>query len=212
MGTAARQRRFVFTARQLLVAILFVAIFAMAVRQPADTDTWWHLKSGQLMWESGQILRADPFSHTVQGQPWINHGWLVQILLWPLYQALGLAGLALLLATLVTASFVLVYTQCEGKPFVAAFATLIGAVASSVIWAVRPQIVSLLLAAARRFPAGPLQAQRIERLAVAPAPAGGTVGQLPRWVRDCLHPHGMLSGWRDAESPHHALTRQAGVL
>ena len=46
MGTAARQRRFLFTARQLLVAILFVAIFAMTVRQPADTDTWWHLKSG----------------------------------------------------------------------------------------------------------------------------------------------------------------------
>ena len=151
MGTAARQRSFVFTARQLLVAILFVAIFAMAVRQPADTDTWWHLKSGQLMWESGQILRVDPFSHTVQGQPWINHGWLVQILLWPLYQALGLAGLALLLATLVATSFALVYTQCEGKPFVAAFATLIGAVASSVIWAVRPQIVSLLLAALVAF-------------------------------------------------------------
>ena len=139
------------TVRQLLVAILFVAIFAMAVRQPADTDTWWHLKSGQLMWEGGQILRADPFSHTVQGQPWINHGWLVQILLWPLYAVSGLAGLAVLLAALVTVSFALVYTQCDGKPFVAAFVTLIGAVASSVIWAVRPQIVSLLLAAIAAF-------------------------------------------------------------
>jgi hypothetical protein len=151
MDSAARQRSFVFTARQLLVAILFVAIFAMAIRQPADTDTWWHLKSGQLMWESGEILRADSFSHTVQGLPWINHGWLVQLLLWPVYQVLGLAGLALLLAVLVTASFLLVYTQCAGKPFVAAFATFIGAVASSVIWAVRPQIVSLLLAAVVAF-------------------------------------------------------------
>lgn len=151
MGTATRGGGFVFTARQLLVAILFVAIFAMAVRQPADTDTWWHLKSGQLMWESGEILRADPFSHTVQGQPWIDHGWLVQVALWPLYQASGLVGLALLLATLVTASFLLVYTQSEGKPFVAAFAVLVGAVASSVIWAVRPQIVSLLLAAIVAF-------------------------------------------------------------
>ena len=151
MGTAARKRNAVLTVRQLLVIILFVAIFAMAVRQPADNDTWWHLKSGQLMWESGQILRADPFSHTVQGQPWINHGWLVQILLWPLYRVLGLAGLAVLLAVVVTISFVLVYVQCDGKPFVAAFVTLIGAVASSVIWAVRPQIVSLLLAAIVAF-------------------------------------------------------------
>ena len=151
MATAARKRNAVLTVRQLLVAIMFLAIFAMAIRQPADTDTWWHLKSGQLMWESGQILRADPFSHTVQGQPWIDHGWLVQILLWPLYQALGLAGLAIFLAVVVTISFGLVYVQCDGKPFVAAFVTLVGVVASSVIWAVRPQIVSLLLAAIVAF-------------------------------------------------------------
>jgi hypothetical protein len=135
--------------RRLIVAILFVAIFAMVASrgQPADTDTWWHLKSGQLMWETGQILRADPFSHTVAGQPWIDHGWLVQLMLWPIYQAGGLAGLALLLAVIVTAAFALVYRQSEGRPFVAAFATVLAVVASSVIWAVRPQIVSFLLAA-----------------------------------------------------------------
>ncbi len=146
MAAGARQRGFAFTTQQLLVAILFVAIFAMAFRQPADTDTWWHLKSGQLMWESSEILRVDPFSHTAQGQPWI-YPRLVEIFYWPVYQTLGLAGLALLVATLITASFALVYTQCQGKPFVAAFTTLVGAIASSVIWAARPQIVSLLLAA-----------------------------------------------------------------
>lgn len=46
MGTAARQRTFVFTARQLLAAILFVVIFAMAVWQPTDTDTKLAEKSG----------------------------------------------------------------------------------------------------------------------------------------------------------------------
>jgi hypothetical protein len=135
------------TARRLLVAVLFVAIFAMAVRLPTDTDTWWHLKSGQLMWETGHVLRADPFSHTVAGKPWVNHGWLVQILLWAVYQWLGLGGLALLLAATVTAAMALVYYQCEGRPFVAAFATLLAALASSVIWAMRPQIGSFLLAA-----------------------------------------------------------------
>jgi hypothetical protein len=135
--------------RRLLVAVLFVAIFAMVASrsQPADTDTWWHLKSGQLMWDTGQILRTDPFSHTVAGQSWIDHGWLVQVMLWLIYQAGGLAGLALLLAAIVTAAFALVYRQCDGRPFVAAFVTLLAVVASSVIWAVRPQIISFLLAA-----------------------------------------------------------------
>ena len=135
--------------RRLLVAVLFVAIFAMVASrgQPADTDTWWHLKSGQLMWDTGKVLLTDPFSHTAAGQSWIDHGWLVQVMLWPIYRATGLAGLALLLAAIVTAAFALVYRQCEGRPFVAAFAALLAAIASSVIWAVRPQIVSFLLAA-----------------------------------------------------------------
>ncbi len=135
------------TTHQLLIAVLFAAIFAMAVRPPADTDTWWHLKSGQLMWERGEILRTDPFSHTVAGQPWIDHGWLVQVLLWPVYRVAGLGGLALLLAAIVTATFALVYRRCTGKPFLAAFAVLPAAIASSIIWSIRPQIVSLLLAA-----------------------------------------------------------------
>ncbi|MEJ2211764.1 MAG: hypothetical protein P8129_22390, partial [Anaerolineae bacterium] len=106
---------------------------------------------GQLMWQQGRVLRADPFSHTVAGAPWIDHGWLVQVALWPLWQVAGLPGLSLLLAALVTAVFWLVYLQCEGRPFVAAFVTLLGAVASSVVWALRPQTVSLLLAAVLAF-------------------------------------------------------------
>lgn len=147
MGKTGGQIGAGLTTRRLLVALLFVAIFAMASRQPADSDTWWHLKSGQLIWETGQLPRTDAFSHTVAGQPWIDHGWLVQAFLWPVYRASGLAGLALLLAAIVTATFALVYGQCEGRPFVAAFATLLAAVASSIVWAIRPQIFSLLLAA-----------------------------------------------------------------
>jgi hypothetical protein len=147
MPAPARWLKSGLSTRQLLVAILFLAILAMAVRQPTDTDTWWHLKSGQLMWEEGRILRTDPFSYTVAGQPWIDHGWLVQLGLWPLYRTLGLAGLALLLALIVTTAFLLVYLSCAGRPFVAAFATLLAAISSSVIWAVRPQILSFLLTA-----------------------------------------------------------------
>jgi hypothetical protein len=40
------------TIPRLLIAILFIAIFTMAVRLPADTDTWWHLRSGQYIVEN----------------------------------------------------------------------------------------------------------------------------------------------------------------
>jgi hypothetical protein len=146
MRKAARQRAFGLSTWQLMVTLLFVAIFAMAVRPPADTDTWWHLKSGELMWETGHLLRVDSFSHTVAGEP-ILYPPFFQILLWLLYQPIGVAGLALMVAAVVVSSFALVYLQCDGRPYVAAFATLLGAIASSVIWAARPQMVSLLLTA-----------------------------------------------------------------
>ena len=74
-----------FNTTRLATAILFVAVFAMAARTPADTDTWWHLQAGRVTLESGRILQSDVFSHTRQGQPWINHSWLSQIILYLLF-------------------------------------------------------------------------------------------------------------------------------
>lgn len=141
------------TIANLAVVTLFVAIATMVTStgQPADTDTWWHLKTGQLIWQQGRIPLSDPFSHTVAGAPWIDHGWLVQAILWPFYQAFGLGGLALLLAAAITLTFAIVYKQCAGRPYLAALAVLLAAISSSVVWAIRPQIASLLLTAAVTF-------------------------------------------------------------
>ncbi len=144
--SSAQGRPRALTVQRLITLLFPIAVFAMAVQPAADGDTWWHLKSGQLIWESGEMLRTDPFSHTMAGQPWINHGWLAQVIFWPVYQIGGLAGLSLLVAVLVTAAWALVYERCEGQPYVAAFAALLGAIASSVIWTARPQIITLLLA------------------------------------------------------------------
>jgi hypothetical protein len=135
------------TTRRLLIAILFVAIFAMAARVQVDTDTWWHLASGQWMVEHGQVLRHDPFSHTMLGKPRIQHGWLVQIVLYGLYVALGHTGLVLGVAAAVTLTFAFVFPLGGGSPYLRAFTTVLAAITSAVVWAARPQIVSLVLTA-----------------------------------------------------------------
>ncbi|RMF31399.1 MAG: hypothetical protein D6759_10135, partial [Chloroflexi bacterium] len=134
------------TLSRLLVAIVFIAIFTMAVRVPADTDTWWHLRSGQYIAETRSIPTTDPFSHTRGGQPWIDHGWLAQLLWYGLFAVGGWAGLSLGLAAVVTAAFGLVWQVTPGGRYVRAFSTILGAVTSAVIWAARPQMVSFLLA------------------------------------------------------------------
>lgn len=131
----------------LLVAILFIAIFTMAVRVPADTDTWWHLSSGQYIVEHLTIPTTDPFSHTKFGQPWIDHGWLAQVFWYGLYALGGWALVALALAALVTAAFWFIWKQIEANVFIAALSMVLGAIVSSIVWAARPQMVTFLLVA-----------------------------------------------------------------
>lgn len=135
------------TTQRLLVAILFVAIFAMAARVQVDTDTWWHLASGRWMVQHGQVLKHDPFSHTMLGKPRIQHGWLVQIVLYRLYAALGHTGLVLAMAAVVTLAFAFVFPLGGGSPYLRAFTTVLAAITSAVVWVARPQIVSFLLTA-----------------------------------------------------------------
>jgi hypothetical protein len=133
------------TIDRLLVLILFLGIAAMALRPPLDTDSWWHLRSGQFIVETRGIPFADPFTHTVQGQPWIDHGWLAQVGLYLLYRAAGVGGLSLGLAVTVTLALWFVYRASDGNSYVRAFALALAALTSAVIWIARPQIVSFLL-------------------------------------------------------------------
>ncbi len=135
------------TLPRLLTIIVFIAIFTMAVRVPADTDTWWHLVSGRYIVENRTIPLTDPFSHTRLGAPWIDHGWLAQVFLYGLYALGSWAGLSLGVAMLVALAFAFVYRQSIGNPFLRAFGVVLGAITSSVVWAARPQTVSFLLTA-----------------------------------------------------------------
>jgi len=45
------------------------------------------------MVETRDVPRADPFSFTAAGRPWVSHEWLFQLLAYGLFSALGSAGL-----------------------------------------------------------------------------------------------------------------------
>ncbi len=154
--------------RRLVVAILFVALFAMAVRAPADTDTWWHLKAGQVTLESGSILQTDLFSHTRYGSRWVNHSWLSQVMLYWLFDRFSYAGLGLWIGVVVVATFIFVYLQTEGDPFTRAFILVLAAATSAVIWVARPQLLSFLLTAVVAYVLYLFKWRRVNRLWLLP--------------------------------------------
>jgi len=55
-------------------------------------DFFWHLETGRWIAEHGTVPRADPFSFTAAGMPWVDHSWGYQIVAFALTRALGLAG------------------------------------------------------------------------------------------------------------------------
>jgi hypothetical protein len=133
--------------RRLVLLVTLAAVFAMAGRVPVDGDGWWHLASGRYIVERGSIPRADPFSHTKAGAPWIDNGWLSQVGFYLLYRWLGYAGLGLLVATAAAAALALVWLQMTGGPFVRAFILVLAAIVSGPVWTVRPHLATYVLTA-----------------------------------------------------------------
>ncbi len=131
--------------RRLCVFILALGLFTMAVRGMSDPDVWWHLRTGQLMVHNDSIFHTDPYSFTRFGQPWINHEWLSEVLLFGIYRLAGFGGLIVAFAAVIAATLFLVFLRSPGRPYLAAIMTLWGALASSPTWGVRPQMLSLLL-------------------------------------------------------------------
>jgi hypothetical protein len=140
----ATMNRFLQT-RHVFVAIVALGLFTMAARAVIDPDVWWHLRTGQLILQTHSLFHTDPYSFTRFGQPWVNHEWLSQVLLFSLYRLAGFGGLIVVFAALIAATLLLVYRRSPGRPYIAAVMTLWGAVASASTWGVRPQMFSLLL-------------------------------------------------------------------
>ena len=119
----------------------------MAARVSMDTDTWWHLRAGQWIMENYQIPRVDPFSYTRGGASWKYPGWLVEVpMLW-IYQAVGPGGLNLMTAMIVTLAFWFVWKTMSGGEYLKAFVIILAATASGVYWAARPYLVTFMLMA-----------------------------------------------------------------
>ena len=134
------------TIRRLFRVLLGIALVAMGVRETVDPDLWWHLRTGEIILNSG-LPRQDPFSYTMAGRPWIAHEWLTDVVMALLHRAGGLPALSLFFAGVVGLGFFLLFLRTPGRPYLAGFLIILGATATSPTWGARPQMINLLLGA-----------------------------------------------------------------
>jgi hypothetical protein len=135
--------------RDIIFIFLFWSLLAgpLSNRPLADADIGWHIRSGELILATHSLPRTDPFSSTMQGQPWFAWEWLYDMLLGILHQACGLNGVVWLCALLVAAIFALLLSQLlrRGTGLLMAIVLMLLAEGAATIHLyARPHIVSWL--------------------------------------------------------------------
>jgi hypothetical protein len=105
----------------------------------------WHVETGRWIIAHGMVPRADMFSHTEAGQPWIDMEWLAQILMAAVYLAAGWPGLVVLASLTVAATYALLVMYCRRaiNPWAAALLGLAAIWFASFHFTMRPHLLAL---------------------------------------------------------------------
>jgi hypothetical protein len=130
---------------RLIFLILFLVLIPLAGL--GDPDYFWHLKSGEYLVNHG-FPRADPFSYTFEGKPWILHEWLFQAGLFGVFSVAGDLGVRCLTALLSTLAIYIAY-RASARLLGASTLVLVLALAFTVTtkggFSPRPQLVTYVL-------------------------------------------------------------------
>jgi len=112
----------------------------------ADTDTAWHIRTGDYIVSRIEVPKTDIFSYRKYGQTWIAHEWLVDVILSLLHRFTGLNGVVSFSAFVIAFTVFLLFKMLETYRFnilVVTGVTVLAAVTSSIHWLARPHIFSM---------------------------------------------------------------------
>src|SRR4051812_8484520 len=133
----------------VMLAALLVLLMVLTVRgRFNDPDMWWHLKIGEIIWNTHSIPRVDLFSFTALGKPWVAQEWLSELTIYGAYHFGGYTGLMLWLCTFSALFAVASYILCclySGNSKVATLGGLIVWLFSTIGLAIRPHMLGYTL-------------------------------------------------------------------
>jgi hypothetical protein len=132
------------------ISLLITVIFFGPRTFNLDGDLGRHITIGDYIIENASIPRTDIFSHTMSGQALTPHEWLAQVLLALAHRLLGLSGVVLVTALIISTTFTIVLSESQEEsrmPGISLMVTALAAVASSLHWLSRPHVLTFLFLA-----------------------------------------------------------------
>lgn len=95
---------------RVLLGLVLAVLFAYAAGPVTTNDLFWHVKTGEVLWQSGGAFPSvDPFSYTASERPWFLHEWLTQVVFYGVAQLGDLYALRILTGLLAVAIALAVY-------------------------------------------------------------------------------------------------------
>ena len=132
--------------RRLGFVVIFLVL--LTTMHLIDPDYFWHLRTGQYLFEHQTLPIGDIFSYTYDGKPWVLHEWLFEIVLYCIHSLLGSFGVKLAVSLMVITTLVIVYktaNQILKRPYVAFALTIIFFIPMMGAVSPRPQVLTMLM-------------------------------------------------------------------
>lgn len=127
--------------------MLVLLAFLLGLVQMADTDIWWHLRTGELIWQRGEVPQTDWYTYTNPESRWIDLHWGFQLLAAGLFHLGGVPALVISKSVVGAAIFAVCLSAQRGtwRPWHSAACWLPAVLLFAGRSVVRPELLSLLL-------------------------------------------------------------------
>jgi len=132
----------------IFVAILLVLVLGTAEGLLGDGDTGYHIKTGEVILDTGRVPRTDIYSFITPPLKWTAHEWLSEVFMAGVFRAAGLTGVVVFFALLLAATHWLLYVALRQKSddiLLCTVVTLLATVTASSHWLARPHVFSMPL-------------------------------------------------------------------
>ena len=100
----------IFTFKNLLLISFYIFIFSLFLKNSysyLDPDFGWHLKFGQETLETKSVPHIEHVSFALFGQRWVDHEWLLNVVVYLIYSKFGYLTLNLFFAIIPVVTFIL---------------------------------------------------------------------------------------------------------
>jgi hypothetical protein len=133
----------------LIPIVVFFSCTTGVKRLLGDSDTGWHIRTGEWILENRHVPTTDLFSFTKNGQTWFAWEWLSDLAMGWLHSHGGLAAVVFASFVILCTTSLVVYRTAavaSGRRLVSFLLTWLAMGAATVHWLARPHLVTPLMA------------------------------------------------------------------